>query len=603
MKENRELQFLYYEIITDMFKQESLDNRLIEKMLHRLSEYLKMDYLALYLHFETTNSLQLLAAVSRNDHYVPEEFITNQDIIPNHFFKGERPEYVRFIPIQLEDSSVLFLLYDKPISLKEQALLLLRKETENSFSIIKRMWATMLQHKYNTTLVKTSMKMLMAHDKSEVLHQMVEALESVYHDYPFYLTLTQEYGVTSTLPIKILKYTDTLPMTVSAEVFMTGKFQIEVEPEQGTKTAYAPIAGEQSVYGVLELIMPIADYFPLQEQKFIEEFAFLAGKALEKTMLYEDSLSQVSELTLLNNTIHDLNAALKLEELTELIRKQIMKITGATEVGFIYFDEKSDKDFDILIGSTALFQEIQGQQLANEYKVKIMKTREAIFTGNATELEKYGYQSVMVIPMVYSGLSMGFAIVLHKNAYYFSFENFKLIVSLMQHSALAISNTILKERLQTTVITDYLTQVYTRRYLEETINDHEENGATGVLLLFDIDNFKSVNDTYGHHVGDRVLKQTASVMEKAIGNDGIVARWGGEEFAVYLPELALRDAQRSAGEIRKQIPLGTDPSITVSCGISSWYRGEHVTQESLFKRADQALYQAKSKGKNRVLTL
>lgn len=586
-----------------MLKQERLDNELIEKMLRRLSEYLETDYLALYLHFETTNSLRLLASVSHLKQYEPEEFISNKDLIADHFFKGKKPEYVRFIPIQLEKSSVLFLLYDKPVSLTEQVLLQLREKTEKAFSIVERIWNKMLQQKYNTLLLDTSMKMLMAHDKSEVLHQMVEALESVYQDYSFHLILTLEYGATSTLPIKILKYSDTLPMPVSTEVFMTGKFQIEVESEQGIKTVYAPIAGEQSVYGVLELIVPITDYFPLQEQQFIEEFAFLSGKALEKTMLYEDSLSQVSELTLLNNTIHDLNAALKLEELTELIRKQIMKITGATEVGFIYFDEKSDKDFDILTGSTALFQGIQGQQLANEYKVKIMKTREAIFTGNATELEKYGYQSVMVIPMVYSGLSMGFAIVLHKNAYYFGFENFKLIVSLMQHSALAISNTILKERLQTTVITDYLTQVYTRRYLEETINDHEENGATGVLLLFDIDNFKSVNDTYGHHVGDRVLKQTASVMEKAIGNDGVVARWGGEEFAVYLPELALRDAQRSAGKIREQIPLGTDPSITVSCGISSWYRGEHVTQESLFKRADQALYQAKSKGKNRILTL
>lgn len=170
----------------------------------------------------------------------------------------------------------------------------------------------------------------------------------------------------------------------------------------------------------------------------------------------------------------------------------------------------------------------------------------------------------------------------------------------MHHSALVISNTLLRERLQETVITDFLTGLYTRRYLEETIDEHQENGSKAVLLLFDIDDFKLVNDTYGHHVGDNVLKQVARVMKEVIGNKGVITRWGGEELAVYLPETSPDEGMEIANNIRKRIPEGTDPSITVSCGLSHWEKEAEDTPKKMFLRADQALYSAKSAGKDQV---
>ena len=102
-------------------------------------------------------------------------------------------------------------------------------------------------------------------------------------------------------------------------------------------------------------------------------------------------------------------------------------------------------------------------------------------------------------------------------------------------------------------------------------------------------------------MGDVVLKQVAAIMEDKIGNKGIVSRWGGEEIAIYLPEMDCEQGKQYANDIRKLIREGTEPAITVSCGISNWERTEQYNQKSLFIRADEALYRAKSKGKNCVI--
>jgi len=126
-------------------------------------------------------------------------------------------------------------------------------------------------------------------------------------------------------------------------------------------------------------------------------------------------------------------------------------------------------------------------------------------------------------------------------------------------------------------------------------------GEKGALVLFDIDDFKKVNDKYGHHVGDDVIIQVARVMTSQLRPEEIPARWGGEELAVYLPQTSMEDALVVAKDIRDHVAKKTNPRVTLSSGISVWNRGVQDTVRDLFIRADKALYKAKNSGKNRVI--
>ena len=153
---------------------------------------------------------------------------------------------------------------------------------------------------------------------------------------------------------------------------------------------------------------------------------------------------------------------------------------------------------------------------------------------------------------------------------------------------------------------DPLTGMYNRRYLAEYCEKVFQNKVTqdcsSALLVIDIDHFKSINDTYGHHFGDFVIQKAADIISQTIGDTGITARWGGEEFVVFLPETDT-EKLREAGEKVLDSFRGTVISdgkyalaVSVTCGGAVRQRGESFTE--LFIQADEALYRGKSSGRN-----
>ncbi len=127
------------------------------------------------------------------------------------------------------------------------------------------------------------------------------------------------------------------------------------------------------------------------------------------------------------------------------------------------------------------------------------------------------------------------------------------------------------------------------------------NDRKGAFILIDIDNFKRINDRYGHQVGDQVLQQIASIIKSHLYGTDIAARWGGEEIVVYLPNRGLQEGLELAEQLVRRIEKETRPQATISCGVSSWEEGTRDSPRKLFRRADKALYQAKALGKNRAM--
>ena len=160
-------------------------------------------------------------------------------------------------------------------------------------------------------------------------------------------------------------------------------------------------------------------------------------------------------------------------------------------------------------------------------------------------------------------------------------------------------------------VTDDLTGLYNRRYFDRhlsvMLSKAQEQDRDMALMILDIDHFKTVNDTHGHDVGDKVLKEFAVRLKRNIRGVDLACRFGGEEFVVLMPDTDMRQAEAVAERVREaiaergfEVPDGRPLNVTVSAGVAlNESLGD--TPETLVKRADVALYRAKREGRNRVV--
>lgn len=157
---------------------------------------------------------------------------------------------------------------------------------------------------------------------------------------------------------------------------------------------------------------------------------------------------------------------------------------------------------------------------------------------------------------------------------------------------------------------DQLTKLYNRQYLNEIASqkmaDIQKMGGSVSFIILDIDRFKSINDSFGHQAGDKVLEKIGAVMTELVNDSGIVARMGGEEFAILLPNITEEHAFRLAEDVRKGIEIlkvciNKDQyiSVTVSLGLKSISNSDMVFSE-LYREADKALYTSKENGRNQT---
>ncbi len=164
---------------------------------------------------------------------------------------------------------------------------------------------------------------------------------------------------------------------------------------------------------------------------------------------------------------------------------------------------------------------------------------------------------------------------------------------------------LLNEQLQNLAITDGLTGLRNRRAFEEhliqEVAEAKRFRSPVSLLMIDVDHFKQFNDTFGHALGDEVLRTVASILAREARQSDLVARYGGEEFAVVMPHTDLNSAMLAAERFRRTVEAheGFPRSVTISVGVAQ-YLDEMTSPEELVKLADKALYRAKEQGRNRV---
>jgi diguanylate cyclase (GGDEF)-like protein len=200
-------------------------------------------------------------------------------------------------------------------------------------------------------------------------------------------------------------------------------------------------------------------------------------------------------------------------------------------------------------------------------------------------------------------------LVLHPPAGGFGDETMKLAEWLSSQAAIALENARLHAIVQQQAMTDELTGLVNRRRFLEAVQSEivraQRLGGPLSVVLADLDDFKLINDRFGHHAGDEVLQAFADVIRGHGRDVDVAARLGGEEFALLLPETALSGAAagaerlcRSLAQLRIWLGEGLEVSVTASFGVAQL--ADDQSWGELLRAADAALYQAKKEGKNRV---
>lgn len=327
----------------------------------------------------------------------------------------------------------------------------------------------------------------------------------------------------------------------------------------------------------------------------------LAGKVAEFFTLH-----QISKAI---SSIHDIIDLLK------YVNDIVIGVMGVAKSTIVLYNEKTNS---LKVHTTNIIDADELEILCNNINCEplheVLRTGKPLIENNL-ESEKYAFtknreiKSMVCIPLCTKTGRVGVVLVEHKYPGAFSLESVNFLDIIGQQVGIAIENAQLYKKLQDMAYIDSLTGVYSREYFNEKLKaefqNAEKSGYKLSLAIYDVDNFKSFNDTYGHLYGDEILKKIAWTIKGQIRKGDIFARFGGEEFVILFPKTSLEEAAEIAERLRaavEKIPIGKagdTHTVTLSFGVSCF--DDCVSNEKeLIRTADDALYEAKAAGRNCV---
>ncbi|UQZ36303.1 GGDEF domain-containing protein [Paenibacillus sp. PK3_47] len=443
-------------------------------------------------------------------------------------------------------------------------------------------------------------------DVDAVLTEVIESISAMYPAARLELFMSQDHRSThpkvKPLPLRWKKD------DVRGRAFKEGTLALDFGGESCSHVEIGlPLGGKQGVYGVFHMVMD-KPAFTEVDQRFLGMVADTAGTAFENAKLYERSNQLIRELRMSNELTQRLNQSLRLGDIFQYAFEELLEMFAADYCCILHMNEEKGG----LEAIACNYHPLRNEMISTGDGIggKVYSTGEPVILSDYSAaggppsrlMDATSSQSMIATPLNVGGEVRGAIILTHREAHYFSYDSFRLLQAMAGHIGLAVGNARLHAEVRYLANRDSLTGLYARHYLDEEIKERQTKDFCGSLIVVDIDQFKLVNDTYGHQKGDKILKQVSEIVKTSIRQGDIAARWGGEELAVYLPQLGVQQAVFVAERIRKRVMGETEPRVTVSCGIAEWsWTDDRVSVESLFYRADMALYEAKNNGRNQVV--
>ncbi len=322
---------------------------------------------------------------------------------------------------------------------------------------------------------------------------------------------------------------------------------------------------------------------------------------------------RVGELETLNRTARALASTLDRHELVETIGRETLEAVPEAELFTLAHREHVESVHfvvDWLDREAGRFERLRAR--ADEgISGRVIRSRRPVLVGDLRDEDvpvtgDPGIRSWLGVPILVYDQVVGVLSVQSRRRGAFGEAQQRVLEAISSQAAVAIQNA----RLYELATIDGLTGLYVRRYFDSRLREELERSRRFAspfsVVLVDIDDFKHTNDTFGHAVGDRVLRDVAQSMRRNLRGVDIPARYGGEEFAFILPRTGILDAHAVAERIRHDVTEvrvaheGRVIRVTVSLGIACYADGAPNDVATLLARADAALYRAKAAGKDRV---
>lgn len=381
----------------------------------------------------------------------------------------------------------------------------------------------------------------------------------------------------------------------------------------------APVPGhEQAGLSLYLTETPTAEALPIVLYDAARHHRLARKSSLVSRRLRDTS----KRLEILSEIVATANSVLEPRHVVSVIMSHIQKLIPSEAWSILLVDEKKrELTFELALGEKGQdFSDIRlkiGEGIAGwvaetgEPAIVNDVVNDSRFQGRYDEQTQFRTRSILCAPLVSRGSTIGVVEIMNRTSgSRFTKQDLNLLMTLVEPCAIALENAFLFQKTEKLAITDDLTKLYNSHYmgvcLGQEIEKATKEHTSLAVIFFDLDGFKVVNDTHGHLCGSRTLFEVGDILRRSVREEDIVARYGGDEFVVVLPQTDGKGAFSIAQRIRHALKeheflheFNLAVHLSASFGVSSF--PEHgSTPHDLIQKADQAMYSVKESGKDAV---